>query len=173
LRAGFECFLRRNAESAGRDARLYGRRDACRYAAAADFKDLVPFVDEELIFVVGEIAIGIERFGFDGVGIGGGLSMFFEEQNFPIQTGKGVDKAGVFHWVFSKFRFKANGREIIEDLVVVAGDDLEGGFRQRGGVTVGDQVLSGLAVGADQVEAVVAGEMILIASIVPAGDIHF
>src|SRR6266481_7314487 len=78
---------------------------------AADFEDLVHFVDEELVFVVGEVAVHVEFFELDG-GAGGVLTVLFEVDDFANETSEDVEEPGVFQGVFAELLLERLGGEV-------------------------------------------------------------
>src|SRR5437016_5928194 len=77
--------------------------------AAADFEDLIHFVEKELVFVVGQFAVNVELFKFGGDGSGAGVTIFFDVGSFPASTSKGVDQAGEGPGVAAKFLVEIAG----------------------------------------------------------------
>jgi hypothetical protein len=55
---------------------------------AADFEDLVGFVDEELVFVIGKLAVNVELFKFGGDDSGASIAVFFDIGGFAAGPGK-------------------------------------------------------------------------------------
>src|SRR5262245_50842236 len=99
-----------------------------------DFEDLVHFVDEEIEFVVGQVAVGIEFLETSGGGLCGGVAEFSEVKDLADEAGEDIEEASIFEWVLGELFFEGRGREIGEEFVILAGDDLESGFGESGGV---------------------------------------
>src|ERR1043166_9745511 len=72
--------------------------------------------------------------------------MLFEQEDFAGEPGEDVEETGVFKGVFGEFGFEGLRVEAAEELEVLAGDNLEGGFGQGGGVVGGDHVEGGFSV---------------------------
>ena len=124
------------------------------------------------MFVIGEVAIVIEFLKFGGGGLGTGLAMLFQNDNFPGEASEDTQETRVLERVLGELLFEGNRGETTKQIIVLASNDLQGGLRQRGRVIVGNHFQSGFTIGADISEAFLAGEVFLITAIFPAGDIH-
>ena len=71
-----------------RDVASLRRRDL-RFRAG-DAEDLIHFVDKEIEFGIGEVAVGIELFEFDGGGFCGGVIVLAENERFAADAGNRV-----------------------------------------------------------------------------------
>ena len=115
----------------------------------------------------------IELLELGGGGTGRVLAMLFEVDDFANEPGEDVEETGVFERVFGEFFFERLGIEVAKESVVLAGDDLEGGLRQSGGVVGGHHFEGGFAVGAKGFDALLLGEVALVAAGFPTGEVHF
>src|ERR1043166_9343137 len=144
----------------------------CGVWTAADFEDLVHFVDEELEFVVGEVAVHVEFLDLGG-GAGGFLTVPSEVDDFANETSKDVEEPGVFQGVFAELLLERLGGKVAKEFVILAGDDLEGGLGETGSVISGDQVESGFAVGLESGQTLLLSEVAPVAGVFPVGNVHF
>ena len=92
---------------------------------ATDFEDLVHFVDEELEFLVGKVAVLVELFEFGGLGLGGGVAILLEGQEGLAQTGKGVEHAEIAGRVGLKTIFVRTGSNALDLLGELSDGELE------------------------------------------------
>ena len=99
--------------------------------------------------------------------------MLLQVEDFAGKPGKDVKEPGVFEWVLAEFLFQEVGGEVAQKIVILAGDDLEGGFRECGGVVISDHFEGGFTIGAEVIEVCLMGEVALVAFGVPAGKVHF
>ena len=148
-----------------------GFRD-CVGTGTADFEDLVHFVDEELVFVIGEFAVVVELLEVGGEDSGRGVAEFFEVDDFADEASEDVEETCVFERVLAELLFERLGGEIAQQVIILVGDELKSGFREGGGVIGRDDVASAFAVGLDEGEALLLGQVTAIAGISPVREIH-
>jgi hypothetical protein len=160
---------------------LDGRRWLChgsglglgwRETRAGDFEDFVHLTDEEIEFLFGEVAVGIEFLDFSGAGFGGGVAIFLEVNDFANQTGEDVQDTSVFERVFGELLLEGFGGKVSEDIIVLAGNDLEGGFGESGDIVGTEDLLSAFAVYLDKGKTFLLGEVTVIAAVFPIRDVH-
>ncbi len=75
--------------------------------AATGFEEEgVHAIGHDLVFAVGELAIGVEAFEFGGDDFGAGIAVLLEAEVFFGQTGEGIDdariSATICRWSFSR-----------------------------------------------------------------------
>jgi hypothetical protein len=116
-------------------------------SGAGDFEGAIHSVNEEPQFLAYEVAIRVEFLELGGGGARAVLAMFFQVNDFANEPGEDVEEAGVFERVFGEFLLEGLGGEVAKELEILAGDDLEGGLGEGGGVIGSDHIEGGLAVG--------------------------
>ena len=60
-----------------------------------------------------------------------------------------------------------------QNIEILAGDDLQGGFGQGGSRVTDDHIDGGFPIEADFRDALLVGQMTFVAAVFPAGEIHF
>jgi hypothetical protein len=136
-------------------------------AVSAAAEDIVGFVEDELAFLELKLAAG----GEDGGGfVGfGGVVVFAETEDFAIETAQGGDEFGVGLGIFGD----VGGGKRAEKFEEMAGGELEAGFGQFGGVSVLKEVGGGILGVAENLEAFLGGEIVLVTAVFPAGKVLF
>ena len=137
-----------------------------------NFEGAVPSVLDQVLFVFIELAGFIELREFRGSSWCIGLAMLFEVHDFAGEPREDVQEAGVFQRIVLELFFQSGGGEVADDVEVLAGEHLERPFCQAGGVVFRDHVTGGLTIGADQGEAFLIGEILLITGPAPIRDVH-
>ena len=134
-------------------------------AVGAAAEEVVGFVEDELTFEVLELAVG----GEDGSGLAGfdGVVVVAEGENFAVQATQGGDEFGVGLGIFGNI----GGREGGEQGEEMAGGELEAGFGQFGGVGISEEVGGGILGVAEDLEAFLGGEVVLVAAVFPTGKV--
>jgi hypothetical protein len=140
---------------------------------AAAFEGGIPFIADGVIFDFVELAVVIEFFELGGDGHGRFGAIFFEQKDFAGEPDKDIEETGVFERVLGKFGFEALGIEVAQNLVIMAGDDLEGGFGQGGGLVVGDEFVGYLPIQLEHLKTFLDRDVAEVSSRTPAGEIHF
>ncbi len=79
---------------------------------AANFEDLIHFVDEELQFLVGEVAVMVELFEFGGLGLGADSAVFFDVGVFVTGPGEGMNQTGESLGVAAKLLVEVAGVDV-------------------------------------------------------------
>ena len=100
------------------------------------------------------------------------FTVLFQGEDFAGESGEDIKEPGVAERVLADLLRQGPGRKPDEEIAILAGDDLERGFGQRDGVVGGDEVESGLAAVAEEVEVFLASEVTLVTFGMPAGDVH-
>jgi hypothetical protein len=134
--------------------------------AAADFEDLVGFVDEELVFVIGKVAVDVELFKFGGGRFGEGVAVFLKGKSFAGEAGEGINEAGEFFRLARRISFGgcSEAHQLVEHL---GGSDAEAGLVKVGGIRGGEDVGGELGFRRDPFEPVAFEEPILVAEFFP------
>ena len=124
-----------------------GRRGRGRWAAG-DFEDAVRFFNEKLKILVGKVAVRVELFEFGGFGFGAGLAIFLKVESFAGGASHGVNQAGEDLGIAAELFVEATGSNMTEGQEDLGGGELESGFVEFAGVEIGEEIQSGLLVGA-------------------------
>src|ERR1043166_5770983 len=126
----------------------------CGVWTAADFEDLVHFVDEELEFVVGEVAVHVELFEFSGDGFGAGIAVFADAGGFAAGAREGMDETGESLGIAAKFLVEIGGVRVPEREEEGGDGELEGVFIDFWGMEVVGEIESRFLVGGEFFEPV-------------------
>lgn len=130
-------------------------------------------IHEHTEFVVRDVATQIFLGQYSCGVLCGKLAVFLKMNDLADEPGEDVEETSVFEGVFAELLFQGIGGKIAEEVKVLVRDDLEGGFRECGGIVVGDHIECVLAVAMKEVEVILVGEVALVTFGVPAGDVFF
>jgi len=122
--------------------------------AAGPFEDLVHFVDEELVFVVGELAVEVELFEFGGDSFGAGLAVLLEVGGFVGGAREGIDETSKRLGVAAQFLVKVAGVDVPEGEEQAGDGELKGGLIEFRGVEIIEEIKGGFLVHAEVFEPV-------------------
>ena len=138
---------------------------------AGDTEDLIHLVDEELVFLVGEVAVDV-FVGLSGGSVGGGLGEFLEVGGFAAGAGEGVDEAGEGLGIAAKVLVEVAGIEVAESEEEAGDGELEGALVEPWGVEIFEEAESGFLVVAEGIDPVLFEEPTLVMGAgVPSGDV--
>ncbi len=138
---------------------------------AANFEDLVHFVDEELEFLVGKVAVMVELFEFGGLGLGGGVAILLEGQEGLAHAGKGVEHAEIAGRVGLEGIFVRAGSKVVELLGELSDGELESNRRESGSIVLAGELEKMILSQAQLVAALASLEFVLITAMVPVGKV--
>ena len=120
-----------------------------------------------MVFVGIEVGIELAELLFV---VGAEVTIGFELEDFAGEAGKGVKETRIVKRIFREFLLNELCLVLGEEIIVLAGDELEIGFGESGGVAVSDHFESGFAIGADFGQALLLFEIALVTVIVPARE---
>jgi len=139
---------------------------------AANFEDSVHVVDEELEFLVGEVAVVVELFEFGGLGFGAGSAVFFDVGIFVTGPGEGMNQTGESLSVATKLLVEVAGVNVPKGEEKAREGELEGGLIELGIVEIVAKVEGGFLVGTEVFEPLLLEEPALVMRTgMPTGDI--
>ena len=98
--------------------------------------------------LVGKVAVRVELFEFGGFGFGAGLAIFLKVESFAGGARHGVNQAGEGVRVPAELFVETTGSNMTEGQEDLSGGELESGFVEFAGVEIGEEIQSGLLIGA-------------------------